>query len=131
MIMGCYGIGLSRLMAAIAEQTHDDEGLLWPEELAPYRVHILQMSAKDEEQTLLAEALYEELSGLGLETLLDDRDERAGVKFKDAGLIGIPVVLVVGKAAGEGRVEYWDRRSGTKEVVSGAEAILRIGNRTR
>ncbi|AIQ53058.1 proline--tRNA ligase [Paenibacillus sp. FSL R7-0331] len=125
-IMGCYGIGVSRLMAAIAEQSHDEEGLLWPSALAPYQVHILQLSAKDQEQSLLAEALYGELGGLGIEALLDDRDERAGVKFKDAGLIGIPVVLVIGKAAGEGKVEFWDRKSGTKEIVSSAEAVSRV-----
>lgn len=126
MIMGCYGIGVSRLLAAVAEQSHDDEGLLWPEELAPYRVHILQMTVKDQEQALLAESLYTELNGAGISSLLDDRDERAGVKFKDAGLIGIPVVLVVGKSAGEDKVEYWDRKSGTKEVITSAEAVSRV-----
>ncbi|MNE65406.1 Proline--tRNA ligase [compost metagenome] len=124
--MGCYGIGLSRLLAAVAEQSHDDEGLIWPGELAPYRVHILQLSAKDQEQAELAEALYNQLNGAGIGALLDDRDERPGVKFKDAGLIGIPVVLVVGKSAGEGKVEFWHRKSGTKEIITSAEAVSRI-----
>ncbi|CAM4228737.1 proline--tRNA ligase [Paenibacillus typhae] len=131
MIMGCYGIGLSRLLAAVAEQSHDDEGLLWPEELAPYQVHILQLSAKDQEQAVVVEALYNELARAGIGTLLDDRDERPGVKFKDAGLIGIPVVLVVGKSAGEGKVEYWDRKSGTKEIISNAEVVSRIAGGMR
>ncbi|WP_310828883.1 proline--tRNA ligase [Paenibacillus pedocola] len=131
MIMGCYGIGVSRLLAAVAEQSRDEEGLIWPESLAPYRVHILQMSAKDTEQTALAEELYGELTRQGIETLLDDRDERAGVKFKDAGLIGIPVVLVVGKSAGERKIEYWDRRSSAKEVISIAEALSRISTAQR
>lgn len=125
-IMGCYGIGISRLLAAVAEQSHDGEGLIWPETIAPYRVHILQMSVKNTEQIALADALYDELTRLGMETLLDDRDERAGVKFKDAGLIGIPHVLVVGKSAGEHKIEYWNRRSGVREVISSVEAISRI-----
>ncbi|MNI41572.1 Proline--tRNA ligase [compost metagenome] len=126
MIMGCYGVGVSRLLASVAEQSHDEEGLIWPEAIAPYRVHILQMSVKDTAQITLAEALYSELTRQGIEALLDDRDERAGVKFKDAGLIGIPVVLVAGKSASEDQVEYWDRRSNTKEVISSAEAVSRI-----
>lgn len=126
MIMGCYGIGISRLLAAVAEQNHDEQGLSWPAALAPYRVHILLMSVKDKEQSAVAEQLYEQLTRLGIETLIDDRDERAGVKFKDSGLIGIPVTLVVGKDAGAQRVEYLDRKEGTKEVISIAEAVLRI-----
>ena len=126
MIMGCYGIGVSRLLSSVAEQNHDDQGLIWPASIAPYTVHILLMSVKDEEQCAVAEALYTQLTTLGIETLLDDRDERAGVKFKDSGLIGIPVALIVGKAAWEQKVEYMDRRAGTKEVIDIGEAVLRI-----
>lgn len=126
MVMGCYGIGISRLLAAVAEQNNDDQGLIWPQGLAPYTVHILLMSVKDTAQRELAEALYARLTALGIDTLLDDRDERAGVKFKDAGLIGIPVALVVGKLAAEQRVEYMDRRTGNKEVIDISEAVLRV-----
>lgn len=126
MIMGCYGIGISRMLAAVAEQHHDEQGIIWPVALAPYRVHILLMSVKNETQAAAAEALYEQLTRLGIETLLDDRDERAGVKFKDSLLIGIPVTLVVGKDAAEQKVEYLDRKSNTKEVIDITEAISRI-----
>ncbi|WNS45008.1 proline--tRNA ligase [Paenibacillus sp. MMS20-IR301] len=126
MVMGCYGIGISRLLSSVAEQNHDDEGLIWPSSIAPFAVHILLMSAKDEAQREAAEALYIQLTSFGIETLLDDRDERAGVKFKDAGLIGIPVALVVGKGSAEGKLEYMDRRAGTKEVIDIEEAVARV-----
>lgn len=126
MVMGCYGIGLSRLLSAIAEQNHDDEGLIWPAALAPYHVHILMMSVKDADQKTAAEALYDQLTKLGIETLIDDRDERAGVKFKDASLIGIPVTLVVGKEAVHGRVEYLERSTAGKEILELDQAVLRI-----
>ncbi|WP_342478251.1 proline--tRNA ligase [Paenibacillus sp. FSL H7-0350] len=128
MVMGCYGIGISRLLAAVAEQSNDDQGLIWPQSLAPYTVHILLMSVQDTAQRELAEALYVRLTALGIDTLLDDRDERAGVKFKDAGLMGIPVALVVGKLAAEQRVEYMDRRTGNKEVIDMSEAVLRVSS---
>ncbi|OKP84731.1 proline--tRNA ligase [Paenibacillus helianthi] len=128
MIMGCYGIGISRLLAAVAEQNNDEQGLIWPMALAPYKVHILQLSVKDEVQRSTAEALYKQLIELGIETLLDDRDERAGVKFKDSSLIGIPVAIVVGKDAGEHKVEYMDRRLGSKEVMDIAEALSRVAS---
>lgn len=126
MIMGCYGIGISRLLSAIVEQNYDDQGILWPAALAPYQVHILIMSSKDSEQVSVAEDLYIQLTTLGIETLLDDRDERAGVKFKDSSLIGIPVTLVVGKEAAQGRVEYLERTSTGKEVLEWGEALSRI-----
>lgn len=126
MVMGCYGIGISRLLSSVAEQSHDDQGLIWPAAIAPYTVHILLMSIKDEGQREVAEALYAQLTAIGIETLLDDRDERAGVKFKDSGLIGIPVALVVGKVAAEQKVEYMDRRAGTKEVIDISEAVARV-----
>ncbi|WP_150268087.1 proline--tRNA ligase [Paenibacillus tepidiphilus] len=126
LIMGCYGIGISRLLGAVAEQNHDEEGLIWPEALAPYQVHILQMSAKDGEQAALAKELYGRLTRAGISVLLDDRDERAGVKFKDAGLIGIPVTVTVGKAAASRQVEWKSRRGGDKELIGLDEAFARI-----
>lgn len=129
MVMGCYGIGISRLLSAVAEQNHDDQGLIWPASIAPYAVHILLMSVKDARQREAAEALYAKLTSLGIDTLLDERDERAGVKFKDAGLIGIPVAIVVGKGAAEQEVEFMDRRAGTKEVVDITEAVARVSGK--
>lgn len=126
MIMGCYGIGISRLMSAIVEQNHDDQGIMWPAALAPYQVHILIMSIKDSEQLAVAEALYTQLSRLGIETLLDDRDERAGVKFKDSSLIGIPLTVVVGKEAAHGRVELTERSSAEKQELDISEAVSSI-----
>ncbi|WP_340393777.1 proline--tRNA ligase [Paenibacillus sp. FSL E2-0177] len=126
MIMGCYGIGISRLLSAIAEQHHDEDGLMWPAALAPYQVHILIMSGKDSEQRTVAEGLYDQLTKLGIETLIDDRDERAGVKFKDSSLIGIPLSIVVGKEASQGRVEYLKRNTAGKEVLEIMEAVSRI-----
>jgi prolyl-tRNA synthetase len=126
MIMGCYGIGISRMLAAVVEQNHDDEGILWPIALAPYQVHILLISGKDEQQLKVAEALYAQLNELGIETLLDDRDERPGVKFKDSSLIGIPVAIVVGKGAAEGKVEWIERKTNGKEVLEIADAVSRI-----
>ncbi|MDP4095691.1 proline--tRNA ligase [Paenibacillus sp. P96] len=115
-VMGCYGIGVSRLMAAVAEQCHDEYGLIWPEEIAPFRVHIIPVTSKDALQMQTAEKLYQDLSGLGVEVLLDDRDERPGVKFNDADLFGIPWRIVVGKGVTEGRVEV--RRRGTEQADS-------------
>lgn len=97
LIMGCYGIGVSRLIAAIVEQAHDEHGIIWPATIAPFQIHIIPISAKDKVQMKVAEQLYEQLQSRGIETLLDDRDERAGIKFKDADLIGTPVQIIVGK----------------------------------
>ncbi|MNC50220.1 Proline--tRNA ligase [compost metagenome] len=99
---------------------------MWPAALAPYQVHILIMSVKDSEQRTVAEGLYDQLTKLGIETLIDDRDERAGVKFKDSSLIGIPLSIVVGKEASQGRVEYLERNTAEKEVLEIMEAVSRI-----
>lgn len=114
-IMGSYGIGVTRCLAAAIEQNNDENGIIWPVALAPYEAIVASANYKNEAQTKLAEEIYNKLSAAGIETLLDDREERAGVKFKDADLIGIPVRIVVGKKAEEGVVEYKERRSG--EVV--------------
>ncbi|MBY9082066.1 proline--tRNA ligase [Paenibacillus sp. HN-1] len=125
-IMGCYGIGVSRLVAAIAEQHAGEEGIAWPAELAPFDVHLIVVSMRDEAQTKLADELYEALKRSGAEVLLDDRQERPGVKFKDSELIGAPHVIVIGREAGEGRVEFEHRGTGGKETIDYREAIRRI-----
>lgn len=111
-IMGCYGIGVSRVMAAVAEQFQDDNGFIWPDAIAPYEVHILPVNMKDETQRELGEDLYKLLKSYRYEVLLDDRNERAGVKFTDADLIGLPVRITIGKKASEGILEVKYRRTG-------------------
>lgn len=125
-IMGCYGIGVSRMLSAVAEQAHDEDGLVWPLAIAPYHVHVIPVSVKDETQLSVAERIYERLANEGVEVLLDDRDERAGVKFKDADLYGIPLRIVVGKMAGEGLVEFKPRDQIVKNTITIDEAIARI-----
>ncbi|WP_127530374.1 proline--tRNA ligase [Paenibacillus kobensis] len=126
MIMGCYGIGVSRIMSAILEQHHDGNGIIWPASIAPYQAHLVLVSTKDEVQQQTAEELYSGLRSRGIEVLFDDRDERPGVKFKDADLIGIPVRIVVGKDAEAGKVEWVERRSGNKETIAIEEAVARF-----
>lgn len=95
--MGSYGIGVERMIAAVVEQNHDDKGIIWPMNIAPYKVCIVLISNKDEKQKQIAEQIYTELQNMGIETILDDRDERPGVKFNDMDLIGIPLRITVGK----------------------------------
>lgn len=111
-IMGSYGIGVSRLLSAIAEQYADDKGLVWPAAVAPFDLHIIPVQVKNDEQKELAFRLYNEFKSKGYKVLLDDRKERPGVKFTDAELIGIPVQLTVGKKAAEGIVEINIRKTG-------------------
>ena len=111
-IMGCYGIGVSRILAAVAEQFNDDNGLKWPKKLAPFDVHLIAVNVKDESQTELADELYSVLKSYRYEVLYDDRPERAGVKFADSDLIGLPVRLTIGKKAAEGIVEVKFRQTG-------------------
>jgi len=122
--MGCYGIGVSRLAQAAVEQHHDADGIRWPVAIAPYTVIIVIASSQDAVQVALAEQLYGRLLRAGIDVLLDDRPERAGVKFKDADLIGIPWRLVVGRAAGDGKVELVDRSGGTGKRELTADAAL-------
>lgn len=124
-VMGCYGIGVSRLVAAIVEQHHDDKGIVWPASVAPFHVHVIPVNIRDEKQRTTAEELYRQLTERGTEVLLDDRDERPGVKFNDADLIGVPVQVIVGKRASEGLVEWKWRRTGEVEVLSTEEAAER------
>ncbi len=115
-VMGCYGIGVTRTMSASIEQSHDDDGIIWPVSIAPYEVVIVPANNKDEEVMQAARSLYDQLNGPGDETVLDDRDERAGIKFKDADLIGYPIRVTVGKNyKNTGNVEIMTRR--TKDVI--------------
>lgn len=127
--MGCYGIGVSRLMAVIAEANHDDAGLIWPAPVAPYDVHLLSLGAdRSAEVAAAASALYEELTAAGLAVLFDDRDASAGVKFADADLIGLPTQLVVGKKGLErGIVERKDRATGDRDEVPLDKAAAMLG----
>lgn len=122
-VMGCYGIGVTRTMAAIIEQHHDDNGIVWPIAVAPYHVIITVMKPDDETQAKVADHIYSELTAAGVEVMLDDRKERPGVKFKDADLLGIPVRITVGRGAADGMIEYKMRRDADKEEMSAAEGI--------
>ena len=124
-VMGCYGIGVTRTLAAVVEQHHDENGIIWPMSVAPYHVIITLVKPDDEEQAKVAEQIYAELLKAGVEVLLDDRKERPGVKFKDADLLGIPVRITVGKLAGEGKVEYKLRREAEKQEITVEEAIAK------
>ncbi|MDD4367241.1 MAG: proline--tRNA ligase [Eubacteriales bacterium] len=124
-VMGCYGIGVTRTLAAIVEQHHDDDGIIWPLSVAPYQVIITIVKTSDKTQMKEGERLYSELKKAGADVLLDDRDERPGVKFKDADLIGIPVQITVGRGSAEGKAEYKLRRGSEKEEITFDEAIKR------
>lgn len=123
LVMGCYGIGVSRTLAAVIEQHHDEDGIIWPVSVAPYHAIVTLVKPKDEEQAKVAEEIYQSLLTAGVEAVIDDRDERPGVKFKDADLLGFPIRITVGKRAGDGIVEYKLRRDSEKSELSVAEAI--------
>jgi len=125
--MGCYGIGVTRTVQAAIEQSHDQDGIIWPLAIAPFQVHMCLLDIRDEKVSGTAEEIYQSLTKLGLEVLLDDRDERPGFKFKDADLLGMPVRVVVGKKAlDQGEIEVVIRK--TKEVrkVSPANAVAEV-----
>ena len=124
--MGSYGIGIGRAMAAVAETHHDDRGLIWPVAVAPYETVITVASMRDDAAVAAAERLYGELQSLGVEVLLDDRDARAGVKFADAELVGIPWRITVGRALAEGAVELTDRTNGETQRVGVEDAAARV-----
>ncbi|NMB08644.1 MAG: proline--tRNA ligase [Tissierellia bacterium] len=124
--MGSYGVGVSRTLAAIVEQYHDENGIIWPLVVAPYHVIITIINTKKEEQKLLGETIYKELLDKGIEVLLDDRNESAGVKFNDRDLIGIPIRITVGKKAGENIVEYSLRKDGKRIEVAVDEIMDKI-----
>ncbi|ASS75609.1 proline--tRNA ligase [Tumebacillus algifaecis] len=125
-IMGCYGIGISRCLAAVIEQNNDEGGIIWPLSVAPFHVHVIPVNVKDEAQMSIADNLYRRLQAQGIEVLIDDRDERPGVKFKDSDLIGIPLRVTVGKRAGEGIVEFKVRKTGESTEVSIEQAFEEI-----
>jgi prolyl-tRNA synthetase len=124
--MGCYGIGVSRIMAAIAEASHDDRGPIWPAAIAPYAVHLLLLD-KDEELKTIAESLYKQFQDAGIEVLFDDRNERPGAKFADADLFGIPTQVMVGKTTREnGLVEVRSRADKSSETIAVADVLAHI-----
>lgn len=124
-IMGCYGIGVSRTIAAAIEQNSDENGIVWPLAIAPFHVSVVPVNVKDETQLEMAEKIYESLKANGIEALIDDREERAGVKFKDADLIGIPVRITVGKKATEGICEFKLRTESEVVDMTADDAILK------
>ena len=125
-VMGCYGIGVTRTVAAVIEQHHDDKGIIWPVSVAPYHVMITVIKPSDENQMDVALKIQDELEKQGVEVLVDDRDERAGVKFNDADLLGYPVMITVGGKASDGIVEYKLRRDEEHmEEISADEAVKR------
>ena len=132
MVMGCYGIGIGRTVAAAIEQNHDADGIVWPLPLAPYAVIITPVNVNETALSSAAEALYRKLSETGSETILDDRDERAGVKFKDADLIGIPYRVTVGpKRLADGKMEIKDRRTGETTILPVSEVAPFLSARIR
>lgn len=134
--MGCYGIGVTRLLSAIAEQMADEHGLVWPDSIAPFDVHVIPVNVKKEDQVRVADEVTKQLEVAGLEVLVDDRKERAGVKFADSDLIGIPLRVTVGKKASDGIVEIKIRQTGetlevkTEEVANTIQILLKQLNKT-
>ncbi len=132
MVMGCYGIGITRVAAAAIEQNHDTDGIVWPMSLAPFQVELMTLQAKDADVVKAADKLYEELRAAGVEVLYDDRDERPGAKFKDADLIGVPLRLAVGKKSlADGKVELKARRAKDAELIPAGDAASIIAARVR
>lgn len=130
MIMGCYGIGVTRTVAAVIEQNHDEKGIIWPKSVAPFDIHLIAVNMKKEEQKQASEELYMKLQGAGFDVLFDDRAERPGVKFTDADLIGLPVRITVGKTISEGIVEVKIRKNNevfevqTEQILTTIEDLL-------
>jgi prolyl-tRNA synthetase len=126
-VMGCYGVGVSRSLAASIEQNHDDFGIIWPIPIAPYHCIIVPVSTKDAQVVEMAEKLYQELQRFGVEVVLDDRDERAGVKFKDADLVGYPLRMTIGsKTLANGQVELRERKTGETQLVPVEDVVGQI-----
>jgi prolyl-tRNA synthetase len=125
-VMGSYGIGVERIITAAVEQRHDEDGIVWPKSLTPFDVIVTITNMKQEDLRTAGERLYHDLQRAGLAVLLDDRDERAGVKFKDADLIGIPYRITIGKKAADGLVELFDRAAKRSEDVKMADVVARV-----
>ena len=124
-VMGCYGTGVTRTMASIIEQHHDENGIIWPLSVAPYHVSVIPVNIKDEAQMKIANKLYDELRKIGVDAILDDRNERPGVKFKDSELIGIPMRVTVGKKITDGEVEF-KLRDGEMEVIKIEDVLEKV-----
>ena len=125
--MGCYGIGVGRTMAAAIEQNNDEQGIIWPRAIAPFEVVVVAVNAKKEDQLAYAEQIYAECRKAGMDTLLDDRRERAGVKFKDCDLIGYPLRVVIGpKAVEEGQIEVKVRKTGEVFTFGREEYLAKV-----
>jgi prolyl-tRNA synthetase len=125
-IMGCYGIGVSRILSAVIEQNHDDHGMRWPMSIAPFHVHIIPVSIKDQVQMEIAEQLYQRLTSSSVEVLIDDREERTGVKLMDSDLMGIPIRIVVGRQASQGFVELKLRALEERETMQFGDVIDKV-----
>ena len=126
-IMGCYGIGVTRLLSAVAEQNADENGLVWPDSIAPFDVYVIPVNAKKDDQMAMANAIDEQLTAAGYEVLVDDRKERAGVKFADSDLIGIPIRITIGKKAADGIVEVKIRKTGETIEIKQEEVANTVG----
>jgi prolyl-tRNA synthetase len=125
--MGCYGIGVGRTVAAAIEQSHDANGIIFPPAIAPFSAVVVPVNVKDAQQRDIAQSIYNGLREKQIDTLLDDRDERPGIKFKDTDLIGIPLRITVGaKAVTEKSVDIKWRKTGTVELVPVDEAVVRV-----
>lgn len=125
-LMGCYGIGVTRTLASIIEQHNDENGIIWPLSVAPYHVSVIPVNIKDENQMKVAEDIYNELRALGVEVIMDDRNERAGVKFKDSEIMGMPMRITVGKKIVDNQVEFKLRDGGENEVISIEDVVSRV-----
>jgi prolyl-tRNA synthetase len=127
MVMGCYGIGVGRTVAAAIEQSHDKDGIIFPAAIAPFTVIVVPVNTSDEVQMQIAEKIYQELMDKGVDAIIDDRDERAGIKFKDADMIGIPVRVTVGKfAVKENSVDIKIRKTGEVRKAAVDEAVSSV-----
>ena len=124
--MGCYGIGIERCMAAVVEQNNDEKGIIWPYEIAPFKVAIVVVNIEDEKQIDAANYLYNELRSNKISTILDDRDVRLGVKFNDMDLIGIPIRITIGNKINEGLVDVIERKEEQSVEVSLYDALNKI-----
>jgi len=126
-IMGCYGIGVSRLISAVIEQNHDADGIIWPHEISPYKAIVLPLDMQEPDIRKKSFDIYDKLTGMGIETLIDDRDERPGVKFKDADLLGVSLQIIIGKEfSRSGNVEIKIRRTQEKAILAPEEAVKKI-----
>jgi prolyl-tRNA synthetase len=129
-VMGCYGIGINRIIAALVETSHDKDGIIWPVSLAPYEVLLVPVKVTDAETMKATNRLYEQLQAAGVEVLLDDRDYRAGVKFKDADLLGIPLRVVISeRGLKEGKLEIkwrWEQKAEFVQAETAAESVAEL-----